>query len=129
VSKATRIQHGQNPSILDYIFTEEDELIENIEYLPPLAKSDNVCLALHYVLGELIREESFQKLNYWKADYDTVNTELSSVNWNAEFELRNCNQMWEFFREKIHTLVHQHVPIKKEKRNAQEKTIGLLKVL
>jgi len=43
---------------LDYIFTEEDELIEDVDYLPPLAKSDHA-----YVLGEAVRNEPVEKLN------------------------------------------------------------------
>jgi len=38
VHEATRVRHGKNPSKLDYIFTEEDNLIENLETLPPLGK-------------------------------------------------------------------------------------------
>ena len=48
---------------LDYIFTEEDELIEDVDYLPPLAKRYHACLAFHYVLGEAVRNEPVEKLN------------------------------------------------------------------
>jgi len=38
VHDATRVRRGQNSSKLDYIFMEEDNLIEDLETLPPLGK-------------------------------------------------------------------------------------------
>jgi len=49
--------------------------------------------------------------------------DLSSVNWKAEFELKSCNEMWEFFRDKIHTLAHQYVAyrLRNKRENVREK--------
>jgi len=74
VNEPTRIRQGQKPSTLDYIFTEEDELIVGVNYLPPLGKSDHVCIEFQYVLGEADLNEPVDKLNYWKADYDKLTT-------------------------------------------------------
>ena len=44
VNDATRIRQNQTPTKLDYIFTEEENLIEMINYEVPLGKSDHVVL-------------------------------------------------------------------------------------
>jgi len=44
VTQPTRIREGQQPSTLDYIFVDEDNLIEDLEYNEPLGKSDHVTL-------------------------------------------------------------------------------------
>ena len=49
VHDTTRQRIGNKPSILDYIFTDEDNLIEELEYELPLGKSDHVCLSLKYI--------------------------------------------------------------------------------
>ena len=121
VNEPTRIRQAQKPSTLDYIFTDEDELIVGVNYLPPLGKSDHVCIEFQYVLGEADLDEPVEKLNYWKADYDKINEALSLVDWSVEFKGKDCNEMWENFREKTNTIVLQHVPFKKV-RNTQEKS-------
>jgi len=44
VAQPTRIREGQLPSTLDYIFIDEDNLIEDVSYSEPLGKSDHVAL-------------------------------------------------------------------------------------
>ena len=44
VSDATRHRLDQESSTLDYVFTDEDGLIDEINYEAPIGKSDHVCL-------------------------------------------------------------------------------------
>jgi len=44
VHAATRFREGQEPSTLDYIFTDEEHLIEHISISSPLGKSDHAVL-------------------------------------------------------------------------------------
>ena len=44
VTETTRAREGQAPSLLDYIITDEENLVESIEYEDPIGKSDHVCL-------------------------------------------------------------------------------------
>jgi len=41
----TRYRHGDVPSRLDYMFTDEEGLINDVDYLSPLGKSDHVILS------------------------------------------------------------------------------------
>ena len=45
VSEDTRHRLGQESSIFDYVFTDEEELIDEINYEAPIGKSDHVCLS------------------------------------------------------------------------------------
>ena len=55
VTEVTRIRQHQAPSTLDYVFTDEENLIDSIAYEPPLAKSciwmwlylDGTCCLLY----------------------------------------------------------------------------------
>jgi len=44
VTDATRIRQNQTPSKLDYVFTDEENLTEVVNYEVPLGKSDHVVL-------------------------------------------------------------------------------------
>ena len=113
VHEATRIRHGQNPSKLDYIFTEEDNLIDNLEILPLLGKSDHACLQFKYLFGNADSYTDSVKGNFWKADYAAINIELSSIDWRAELQTKNVTETWITLRDKVNALCEQHVPIKK----------------
>jgi len=44
VDKPTRIRQGDSPSLLDLVFTNEENMITNLMYLPPLGNSDHICI-------------------------------------------------------------------------------------
>ena len=44
VKQATRMRHNQQDSILDLILTNEENMIDNMKFLPPLGKSDHVTI-------------------------------------------------------------------------------------
>ena len=44
----TRVRHGQEPSVLDLVLTNEEGMIENIEYGNPLGKSDHLVLTFEF---------------------------------------------------------------------------------
>jgi endonuclease/exonuclease/phosphatase family metal-dependent hydrolase len=44
LTEMTRIRQGQHPSMLDYVFTDEQNRVELIHYEVPLGKSDHICL-------------------------------------------------------------------------------------
>lgn len=52
VMNCTRFRDDQKPSILDYIFTCEESAISNIQYEPPLGKSDHCCLQFEYMIRD-----------------------------------------------------------------------------
>ena len=127
VHEATRVRHGQNPSKLDYIFTEEDNLIENLETLPPLGKSDHICLEFNYLFGNEDHPTDNTKRNFWKADYSKINSELSTIDWQVELHEQNVADSWFIFREKLNALCERYVPAKKCDNNKAKKSIWMSK--
>ena len=69
VTDETRIREGQQASVIDYIFTDEDLLVDNLQYETPLGKSDHVCLVWDYITDVLEIEGPHVKLDYWKGNY------------------------------------------------------------
>ena len=48
VREPTRFREGQTPNILDLILTNEENMVEKIDYLPSLGKSDHAVLSFNF---------------------------------------------------------------------------------
>ena len=50
VLQPTRVKEGNEPSLLDYVFANDENLIENVQYNVPLGKSDHVCVCWRLII-------------------------------------------------------------------------------
>ena len=48
ITQPTSVRHGWEPSILDLVLTNEEGIIENIDYRNPLGKSDHLVLTFEF---------------------------------------------------------------------------------
>ena len=128
VRSYTRTRPGQTPSTLDYIFTEEENLIEQVYHKAPLGKSDHMVLEWFMVLQPDKACDNFEKFNYWKGNYTEISTFLSRVNWREEFFHKSVEEMWIIFKEHVIQQTSLHVPIKKNHSN-QRRATGLVRTL
>ena len=101
------------PSCLDLVFTNREQLIENVEQIAPLGKSDHSILKFKLKIKS---EPSRPKISvrYEKGDYDKINNILSEIDWIEEFKKfpDDIEKQWEFFRNKYSEAEKQHVPRK-----------------
>jgi len=106
------VREGNVSSTLDYIFTDETGLIDDIDYLAPVGKSDHVCLSWKNSVQdtEYGMETVQTKMNYWKGDYNAINNELSQVDWNAVVSSGTVDDRWVRFRDLLHGATLRHVP-------------------
>ena len=66
VTEITRFRQGQQSSMLDYVFTDEENMIELINYEVPLGKSDHICMNWTVKVERLIKQENQTKLTIGK---------------------------------------------------------------
>ena len=97
VNLPTRLRGQDTPHILDLVIS-NDDIVNNIEYLSPLGKSDH--LILQVMLNSTINNDSTDlKLNFAKGRYDDFRKYLN-INWNELF-LQNAEDvefMWSTFK-------------------------------
>jgi len=89
---------------LDWIITDDPEVLEELTYLEPLGKSDHICISWQLCFTNNPATVEL-KYNYWKADYPAVREKLSSINWKLEFENKSVNDMWKYLISVIDTCV------------------------
>ena len=127
VALPTRVRQGQQPSVLDYIFTDEDNLVDELQYNTPLGKSDHVVLQWDFLVKVHHKSSSQRKLNYWKGDYDEISRGLQAINWQEQFSQASVEQMWTRFKTTVNCLEQQYVPVKSYTTNRKRKNKWITK--
>jgi len=124
VTEPTRIRQGQQSSVLDYIFTDDENLVEQVNYKTPLGKSDHVVLDWNVTLMAKEMTSNQLKRNFWKGNYDEISSGIRIIDWKKLLEGKSVNDMWLTFREVLHDLIDLHVPLKEEVRKKKGKWLS-----
>ena len=125
VSKPTRARGTNKPSLIDLILTDSDQhLSDSLVHSCPFGKGDHDILtwkSLTSVSEDNVKvtEPPLPTWNVNKGDYTSLNSLLSNIDWNKEFEDLNLEEMVDRFytltKEKINECVPKTNP--KHKNN------------
>ena len=121
MTNATRIRQNQTPSKLDYVFTDEENLIEVVNYEVPLGKSDDVVLTWTLLLMIPPVPSNQVKHNYHKGDYEGIQRSLQTIQWKDRWEGITVNEMWVDFRQKLRKVVDMYIPLKTEGKRVRNR--------
>ena len=123
IDQNTHYKPGTKPSMIDLIITNNDDLINNIDYYAPIGNSHH--LVLHFkVLIDLPCPTPCTTIKYLynKGDYDAMRQDLKDVNWNTIFNDTNDVDKCMFEIESLINLSKdKHIPIKKKGRSVKVK--------
>ena len=72
VTEPTRYRHGEEPSLLDLVLSNEECMVYNLGREPGLGDSDHLTLT-----SDLICQKGY----YEKADYSRIRNKLAEGNW------------------------------------------------
>ena len=111
VFKPTRYREGSEPSVLDLILTNEEEMITDVLYSPGLGKSDHVVLNFDFICEVELktRTQKQETLNYNKGKYIALNHELSMVQWSVLDDM-DVQLSWNCFTEKLSKISKNYIP-------------------
>ena len=98
VKHATRYRGDNQPSLLDLILTNEEEMSDNVVHNAPLGNSDHEILEFNYKLGinENTRSNQ-QSLRFFKGNYDEINRLLANTDWDLELAQGDIDELWNRF--------------------------------
>ena len=99
INVITRHKLGNSPSRLDLIFTNEEDMVEDIKCLAPLGKRDHIGLSFKLVTTAImkIKEHEANMLKYHTADYNKINLVFKMTQWDILFKLQPLQNMWRMF--------------------------------
>jgi hypothetical protein len=86
VKHPTRFRGENNTSILDLIFTNEEGMIYNIEHCATLGNSDHEVLEFNFLYKNVNDVNSYDRLRYFKGDYEAINEVLANVDWELYWQ-------------------------------------------
>ena len=97
------------------MFTEEENLIELINYEAPLGTSDHVVLTWKLLLATPTISSSQVKFNFHKGEYDeSMRNSLKLFDWKERWKGKAVDEMWSDFTKIQYELVKMHIPLKRE---------------
>ena len=109
ISAPTRYREGEEPSILDLVFTNEEAMIQQIQHQSPLGKSDHSVLIIDFLIKQTSNFKPRTIYNYDKANYENMRNELN-IDWEEELNMHNVNEQWNRIKTKLKESVKKHVP-------------------
>ena len=109
----TRAVPGQKESILDLVFSHEEDDVVNVNYSEPIGKSDHTTLRFEWTKSYRVLHPSLPQRNIWRADLDGMLSAATGIDWNLASELE-LEHMWSCFEDNIHRLVSRYVPISRK---------------
>ena len=82
VFEPTRFRDGHEPSVLDLVFCNEEDMINMLMQNPGLGNNGHTWI--NFVLNCYAKDDDRIKLpNYFRANYKTTRERLSAVNWTS----------------------------------------------
>ena len=111
VTSPTRYREGVEPSLLDLILTNDEHLVEKLEHLSPLGKSDHSMLSFEMKIKDTSNYQPRTVFNYDKGNYGNMIKDLS-IDWQTEFSQcgQDTTKQWELLKSKIKSSQKNHIP-------------------
>ena len=112
VYEPTRYCCDQTPHILDLVFTNEENMIDTIQFYPGLANSDHVCLMFNLSCYTLVSDDTMQfRYNLRRADFEKLRCLLDAIDWNGELANLDINQQWSYFSNILTNCLNDSIPL------------------
>ena len=110
VSFPTRFRQGQNPSLLDLVLVHDELLVESLDSLPGVGKSDHIILSVTICVPTSRKFNPNTKYNFNLADFDLINSIIESIDWHAEFQNLSCDDALDVLQCFLLTICQNFVP-------------------
>ena len=101
-------------NILDLFLTNKPGLVKNVHVIPGLG--DHECVVMNSCLFPLYSKKAPRKIPlYSKANWDALKSDLSTFSSEYFEKFSNCDidTKWSHFKEKLNSIIDDHVPTKK----------------
>ena len=118
-------EQTRGKNCLDLVLTNYSSIVSNMRILAPLGSSDHNSLAFDLDINVQTSVNNKEKFNFKKGDYDKYRLLLSKIDWDSKFRNKNCNEMWETFKDNLENLQNVCIPkVKTRSGNIKHKPAG-----
>ena len=114
INKPTRWKGTQKPNILDLILTNEEQMVNNIEYSSPLGKSDHCMLSFEFNCYIRINISQRNIRLYNRGRFQEFRESLDKMEWESLLsDTNDIDQNWNKFNEIMKKLETMYIPTRK----------------
>ena len=98
--------------MLDLVITDTYDIIDDIDILSPLGKSDHAILNIKCQSIMHMEDNSTSKFNYGKGDYEKLRNSLD-IDWVHVFNSfgNEVDKMWDYFKNELLLNVQKYIPV------------------
>ena len=123
ISDVTRVRQNQTPTILEYVFTDQENLIDSVAHEAPLGKSDHMVLTWELLLETHQLKSTQVKFNYHEGDYQIIQSSLLSANDQLESAVEGNHSWWnvDWFNRDIDKFGYCSCPTEKGTKGKKKK--------
>ena len=128
VDQPTRRRGPQTePSLIDLVFTNEENMVSSMKYLSPLGSSDHSVLTFNFhCYLESSCPANNSKFSYNNGNYSEIKKDLQ-LDWIKLENLEDIDLSYQLFLEEYNKVVNRHIPlVNKQKSSAHSKKKLLL---
>ena len=90
-------------------------MIDSVNLNAPLGKSDHQILEFQVTFGNYGKlsnsEDSRLRMNYFKGDYDKINSKMAVIDWEPEFRHADIESAWQKLADKIHQISRDNITV------------------
>ena len=124
IMEPTRYRVNQVPHLLDLIFTNEDEMVNNYNVKDPLGKSDHCLITFTYQCQTPVTGQSGKSFLYEKGNYKKLRGMLQD-DWETKFVNLDAEESWELFISRLKQAEHECIPKKKSGQTRKYKPVWM----
>ena len=117
ITENTRARGTNVPSLIDLVLCNDRELINNINYLSPLGKSDHCIIIFTYNVSYEKSAYKIRRIFYEKRDYASIRKYLNTVDWDEILSGEDTQQQYDTLIEIVKLCEERYIPSKIAEKN------------
>ena len=123
VKSPTHYRGTQNPTLIDLVFSSEEDMVKNLTQEAPVGKSHHQVIHFDFLCYALHENKSGTVYNYKKADYEKMRKHIMDLNLNEKIQEKQTEETWNIIASSILSSVDLCVPkihLRNSNRNAKD---------
>ena len=123
VKAPTRWSSEGLPSRLDYVLTNDPLLVDKIEVLDPLGKSDHATIMFTFLVCTTKKiDPLLTGRNFYRVDYEVFNSALAALPWTEDIGGTSVDDLWHELLTNVDSTIQALVPRRKVKTQSGKRT-------
>ena len=109
VMRPTRFRDADTPNVLDLVLTNEEGVLNQLQYCPGLGKSDHVVLTFELACYTTQSVGELRRLNFHRADFKELSRRVNVTDWKVLLST-SVEEGYSFFKDTLNGIVTDCIP-------------------